>query len=323
MVSVVVPVYNGQKTIEACLKALLNQTLPLSAYEIIVVNDGSTDGTEQLVKQFPVRYFSQDNQGPAKARNFGVENASGDIILFTDSDCVPQRDWIELMTRPLRDGQITAVKGAYRTAQRSLVARFAQVEFEERYELLKKRPYIDFVDSYSAAFRKATFLEAGGFDTSFPKANNEDTEFSYKLNAMGCKMVFVPDAIVYHRHPDSAWKYFKLKFGRGYWRMVVYRRYPDKMMKDSYTPQTLKLQILLAFILCCSLAICLIWPGGATPLSAIALGGFLLSCLPFWKPALGRDFAVGLAAPAFLLLRAFALGLGVAWALWRWRSLRI
>ncbi|MBI4830363.1 MAG: glycosyltransferase [Candidatus Lindowbacteria bacterium] len=268
-----------------------------------------------MVRQFPVRYFCQRNQGPAKARNFGVENAKGDIVIFTDSDCVAERDWIELMTEPLRNGQISGVKGAYRTAQRSLAARFAQVEFEERYELLKKHEHIDFVDSYSAAFRKQVFLKAGGFDTSFPKANNEDTEFSYKLTAMGCKMVFAPDAIVYHRHPDTVWKYFRLKFGRGYWRMVVYRRYPEKMVKDSYTPQSLKLQMLLAFVLCCSLGLFVVFPALAVPASLLSLGAFLGGSLSFWRFAFKRDFVVGMAAPVFLFLRALALGSGVAWAL--------
>jgi len=319
-ISVIVPVYNGEKTIEACLQSLLNQTIPASDYEIVVVNDGSTDLTEEIVRKFPVRYVYQKNQGPAKARNVGVEKASGDIILFTDSDCEAERNWIELMTQPLKDEDISAVKGAYRTRQKGLTARFAQVEFEERYELLKRSKYIDFVDSYAAAFRKSVFLKAGGFDTSFPKANNEDTELSYKLAKMGCKMVFVPDAIVYHRHPDSPWKYFKLKFGRGYWRMVVYRRYPEKMMKDSYTPQSLKLQIGFTAILLGSALAALLLPQVRGLHSFFVAGAFFLSCVPFWSLALTRDLAVGILAPVFLFIRALAIGLGVTWALLKRRS---
>ncbi len=314
MVSVVVPAYNAEKTVEACLRSLLDQTVPSSDYEVLLVDDGSTDRTGALAQQFPIRYFHQENRGPAAARNLGVENARGDIILFTDSDCVAKRDWVESMTRPFENGDIGGVKGAYRTEQKGLVARFAQVEFEERYELLNKHTYIDFVDSYSAAFRTSDFLKAGGFDTSFPRANNEDTELSYKLARMGCRMVFVPEAIVYHRHPDSIWKYFRLKFSRGYWRMVVYRRYPEKMVKDSYTPQSLKLQILLAFLVCCSLPLALFSMKAAIPWFFLTLALFLLGCVPFWKVALLKDPAVGIVAPALLFVRAVALGSGALWA---------
>lgn len=321
MISVVVPVYNAEKTIEACLESLLDQTVPTSDYEIVVVNDGSVDRTEELIRKFPVQYFYQENQGPARARNLGVDKASGDIILFTDSDCVAERDWIELMTGPLENEEISAVKGAYLTRQRSLAAQFAQIEFEERYELLKRHTFIDFVDSYSAAFRKKVFLQAGGFDTSFPKANNEDTDLSYKLATMGCKMMFVPQAIVYHEHPDSFWKYFRLKIGRGYWRMVVYRRFPEKMVNDSYTPQSMKFQILLTFLLCCCLALFLLSGKIATALFMVLSVLFLLTSISFWKLAFSRGLLTGALAPAFLLLRAFALGSGALWGVLRWRSL--
>ena len=129
------------------------------------------------------------------------------------------------------------------------MARFAQVEFEERFDMLKRVGTIDMVDTYSAGFRKEIFLKMGGFDTSFPVANNEDTEFSYRMSKLGYRMVFNPDAIVYHlNHPDTIRKYARLKFWRGYWRMVVYKKFPDKMLKDTYTPQTLKLQILFLFL---------------------------------------------------------------------------
>ena len=77
-----------------------------------------------------------------------------------------------------------------------------------------------------------------GFDESFPVANNEDTDLSYRIAAAGHVMVFNPDAVVSHlRHPDSLRRYIRQKFWRGYWRMIVYRRHPGKMVKDTYTPR--------------------------------------------------------------------------------------
>ncbi len=316
--SVIVPAYNAEKTIADCLRALGCQSLVPADYEVIVVDDGSKDGTAEVVKTFPVRYLHQANRGPATARNHGAREARGGIILFTDSDCVPVADWLAEMAKPFGDPDVVAVKGAYRTNQRSLTARFAQVEFDERFELLKRAASIDMVDTYSAAYRKDVFRQAGGFDESFPVANNEDTELSYKLSRMGRKMVFNPEAVVYHlNHPDSLRRYARLKFWRGYWRMVVYRRYPDKMMKDSYTPQTLKLQILFLFLTAGWLSAMLLWPKGIVYPLAVTLVLYCMSMAPFALLAISRDPVVGMLSPFFLSVRAASLGLGFLWGVLR------
>jgi glycosyltransferase involved in cell wall biosynthesis len=316
--SVIVPAYNAGKTIGVCLGALSRQSVDAADYEVIVVDDGSKDDTAEIVKTFSVRYLHQANRGPAAARNHGAREARGEIILFTDSDCVPSADWIAAMTKPFGDADVVAVKGAYRTNQRSLTARFAQVEFEERFDLLKRAPSIDMVDTYSAAYRADVFRQTGGFDESFPVANNEDTELSYKLSRMGRKMVFKPDAMVTHlNHPATLGRYARLKFWRGYWRMVVYRRYPDKMMKDSYTPQTLKLQILFLFLAGAWLPAMLLWPRDIVYPLAASLFLYVLSMAPFALFAIRRDPAVGMLSPLFLSVRAASLGLGFFWGVLR------
>lgn len=253
-VSVVVPTYNHADILPACLDAILQQDCSCD-YEVIVVDDGSSDSTAAVVSDYAsrdkrVHYLRQINRGPAAARNKGAQTARGEILVFTDDDCIADPTWLREMIRPFDDNhEIVAVKGAYRTRQQSVMALFAQAEFESRYRKLAKLKYIDFVDTYSAAFKRNVFLEMRGFDTSFPKANNEDVEFSYRMDAAGHKMVFNLAAIVYHRHPATLQAYLKTKFGRAYWRMVVYRAFPHKMQSDTYTPQTLKFQILLALIL--------------------------------------------------------------------------
>ncbi|MBI5492867.1 MAG: glycosyltransferase [Deltaproteobacteria bacterium] len=310
-VSVVVPAYRAEKTIERCLTALLGQDYPKGAYEIIVVDDGSPDRTGDIVKKFPVRYLRQSNSGPASARNRGVGEAAGGIILFTDSDCVPETNWMSEMLKPFSDPRVAAVKGAYRTGQRGIVARFSQVEFEERFEMLKKAASIDMVDTYSAGFRKDVFLRMGGFDTSFPAANNEDTELSYRMSKAGLKMVFTPGAIVCHlNHPDSVRRYARLKFSRGFWRMVVYKRFPDKMMKDTYTPRSLKVEILMLFILAGTLPFAAIFPAKGVYLLAAEGAVLLAVMLPLIIFAFRKDPGIGVFMPFLLLLRAGAIGLG-------------
>lgn len=321
--SVIVPAYNSAGTIEHCLKALTQQSINMEACEVIVVDDGSTDRTDDIIKKFPVKYIRQPNRGPAAARNHGAAKAAGEVLLFTDSDCVPDYRWVEEMTRPFADRDIAAVKGAYRTSQKALTARFAQVEFEERFELLKKTERIDMVDTYSAAFRREVFIRAGGFDESFPAANNEDTDLSYKLSAAGHKMVFNPKAIVSHlRHPDTICRYSRQKFWRGYWRMVVYRRFPDKMVKDSYTPQSLKLQVLLLFSAIAFALFTVILPVSVY-LSIFLLVLFMLSALPFASFAFKRDWLIGLASVFFLSVRALSIGCGILYFFYKTRTAKI
>jgi len=313
--SVVVPAYNAADSIASCLNALENQTMPADTYEVIVVDDGSRDRTAEIVKAFSCTYAHQPNRGPAAARNRGAALARGDIILFTDADCIAQENWIEEMVRPFGDTRVTAVKGAYKTKQHSLAARFAQIEFEDRYDLLKRSVSIDMVDTYAAAFNRRVFLDMGGFDENFPVANNEDTDLSYRLATAGHMMLFSPEACVYHTHPDTVIKYLRLKFGRGYWRMIVYRRYPEKAVKDSYTPKAVKIQTLLmalsfpVFLL--SLAFPQLFFG-----VAVLWAGVCLSSVPFALKALQKDFWAGIASPAIIFMRAvvFAAGslLGVA-----------
>lgn len=310
-VSVAVPAYNAEKTINACLAALVGQTYPQGLREIIVVDDGSTDSTPDIVGRYPVKLIRQSNKGPASARNAGAKASTGEIIMFTDSDCVPEPDWIGQMLKPFADPAVCAAKGAYKSNQPQLTARFSQVEFEERFELLKKAGYIDMVDTYSAAFRREVFFGAGGFDESFPAANNEDTDLSYKLSLAGKKMTFNPDAIVYHMgHPACVSRYLKVKFWRGYWRMVVYERYPKKMVKDTYTPQSLKAQVALVYGAIPVFAAGLFIPWFLW-LTAAILGAFIATTVPFAVFAARRDLPVGVLAPFYLVLRALAIGGGV------------
>jgi len=152
--SVIIPTYNGADKIGRCLASLRGQDYPAS-FEVIVVNDGSTDRTLEVLKQFPeVRVLTQANAGPAAARNRGAKEASGDLIVFTDDDCEPLPNWLTEMLKPFVTPEVVGAKGAYRTRQPEILARFVQIEYEDRYMLMGLQPTIDFIDTYSAAFRR-------------------------------------------------------------------------------------------------------------------------------------------------------------------------
>ena len=311
MISIVVPTYNAQDTLGACLAALQDQRAAGDAYEIIVVDDGSTDRSAEIARQHGVRVIQQPNAGPAAARNRGAREAHGSLLLFTDADCEPAPDWIVRMTAPFADPEVTGAKGVYRTRQRQVVPRFVQLEYETRYERMAYQAVIDFVDTYSAAYRRDVFLANGGFDTVFPTASVEDQEFSFRLARKGYRLIFVPQAVVYHRHDRNLGEYWRRKFGIGFWKALLLRWHPGRAIRDSHTPQVLKVQIALAALLVVSIPVALLWsPARWAVLTEVLL--FVLAAAPFCWRAIGQGVVLGALAPSVLLVRALALGSGLA-----------
>lgn len=310
MVSVIIPVYNGEKTIKDCIRSIQNQSYPHEDYEIIVVDDGSADNTAKILEGLNIRFITQQNRGPATARNRGAQIAKGDILLFTDADCVADKRWIDKMVSPFKNPDIVGVKGSYKTLQKELIARFSQAEFEERYRLQKRFEFIDFVDSYSAGFRKDIFFKIGGFNQNFPSADHEDVDLSYRLSKAGYKMVFNPNAIVYHQHPKGLLRYLGMKFWRAFWRMSVYKKYPEKMLKDTYTPHNMKFQILLVYCFFVSL-LGIFFNHYFMYISILTLLLFFCTTIHFSLKIVKDDMILSFFAPLFLFLRASAFSFGI------------
>ena len=310
LISVVIPAHNVAETLDPCLKALESQTLTGGRYEVIVVDDGSTDATAEIARRHEsVVLLCQPHKGAAAARNLGARQARGAIILFTDADCVPSPDWIEAMSAPFADDQVTGVGGVIRTRQRGLVPRFIQLEYDDRYEKIAKHPSIDLISTGTAGFRRDLFLESGGFREDLLGA--EDAELSFRLASGGHKMVFVPQATVYHSHPESLLEYAWRKYTYGYWRLMVYLGHPRKAIVDSRTPQTQKVQIGLLFLLAVAALGAIFWRG-IIWLAGGLLALFLLTALPFWWKSVRRDIVVGAFLPLLLLVGTASVATGLA-----------
>ncbi|MFA4855195.1 MAG: glycosyltransferase family A protein [archaeon] len=312
--SIVVPAFNAEKTIGKCLESLSRQSF--KGYETIVVDDGSRDKTGEIAESFRgTRVLTEKNAGPAVARNNGAKSAKGEIVVFTDSDCIAEPNWLEEMLKPFADKMVAGVQGRYKCRQKELVARLIQLEIEQRYEKMRRQKSIDFIGSYSAAYRKSIFEKLKGFDTSYPMASGEDTDFSFRVHEAGHQMIFNPNAIVYHTHPTSLWKYLKVKYYRAFWRTKVYKRHRGKMVKDSYTSQMVKVQAMLFYLLFPAAVAAIVWPGLAFLLGLNALLLFL-TALPFAVWAFSKDKAVAIVSPFVILLRtamfAFGLAAGIA-----------
>jgi cellulose synthase/poly-beta-1,6-N-acetylglucosamine synthase-like glycosyltransferase len=310
LISVVIPAaHNASQGLRACLETLEHQTTPRERYEIIVVNDGPVDATiETMANRYGATLLSQPQRGAAAARNLGTKHAQGEILLFTDADCVPEANWIEAMMAPLADQEVVGVCGVIHTRQSGLIPRFIQLEYDYRYRNVAKHSRIDFINTGTAGYRKHIFVESGGFREDLLGA--EDTDLSFRLANQGYKMVFAPQAIVYHRHPESVLEYARRKAHYGYWRTIVYQRHPHKAIADSRTPQTQKAQIGLLLLLMAIALGSIFLPGLVWLAGGLALL-FLLISLPYWWWVFGKDLGVGLLAPLLLLVAAASVGAGV------------
>lgn len=306
-VSVIVPAFNAEKTLGACLAALLAQTAPRDSYEVIVVDDGSTDATRAVAESHGVTVLAQPNRGAAAARNLGAQNARGDILLFIDADSAPDARWIEALVAPFADRSIAGASGEKKTRQTNLWARYVQLEYDFKYDRMDAQGTTDFIDSSTAAYRREIFLSNQGFDPTLREA--EDTDLSFRLSERGCAMVLVRDAIVYHTHPESLGAYLRRKYQYAIWRTLIYARYPRKAASDTRTPPSQKLQVALAFALIPLVLGALLWNGLLWGVIALLLL-FLATTLRFAARCWRASRWIGLLAPGALLLSAYAGGAG-------------
>ena len=206
-ISIVIPTYNRKPILEKCLKALEKQQLNddiISNYEIVLVDDGSTDGTlewlQENKKNFPhVCAFSQDHLGPAAARNLGVTKAKGDIIIFIDSDLVVTETFLQCHANAL-------VKGEKKLGSDRLFT-YGAVINTCNFDHPTSEPYkiTDFSAAYFAtgnvAIARKWLEKAGLFDTGFQLYGWEDLELGVRLKELGLTLIKCPEAMGYHWHP--------------------------------------------------------------------------------------------------------------------------
>ena len=305
-ISVVIPVRNGEEVLARCLKSLAHQSLAPKKYEVIVVNDGSADASARVAQEYGAHLFSQPPSGTSTARNRGVKEAEGTVVLFTDADCVPDRHWVETLSRPLLENQAAGAVGRCCSEQSQWVAALIQIELDERYSKMKKHQEIDFLNTGNCGFRKEVLGEKP-FDEDFDWL--EDVELSFRLSRLNHKMYFVPSARVSHPHPQNLFQYLRRKFRYATRAFRIYYRYPKKALSDSRTPLSRRLQLLFLGIAILSGIAAL-----SGSISSLVGAGFLvlssLCSYPVVMSAASRSSRLGLLAPGFILLANMAFILG-------------
>lgn len=206
-ISVVIPTYNRLDRLRRVLAALEQQKYPRDAFEVIIVSDGSTDGTnaflEALLSPIHVRSFVQPNSGPAAARNSGVALAAGDYIVFIDDDVVPEPQLLaEHMQAHRLAGREVAVLGPLLSPQGFQMSPWVgweQKMLMKQYASMLRGDWVPTARQFytgNASLRREHILAAGGFDVSFRRA--EDVELAYRLVDHGVGFVFTMQAAGMH-----------------------------------------------------------------------------------------------------------------------------
>jgi glycosyltransferase involved in cell wall biosynthesis len=238
-VSIIVPVYNGADTIATCLESLLNQNYPAEAYEIIVVENASTDNTTDVVEKYPVRLFHSDKRGPSAARNFGVARSEADIVAFTDADCIADLYWLSELMKPYAAPEIGGVGGAilaYDHGSCDIVERFS-AEYPPFVNFVSgEDEYLPHIFTTNASYRRELFSQVGGFNPNLVTAEDVDASWRFQLQA-GAKVEYAPKAIVYHHHRATrtglARQYRQYGFGEVLLD-TMYGQYPGYPRDRSY-----------------------------------------------------------------------------------------
>jgi glycosyltransferase involved in cell wall biosynthesis len=307
-ISIVIPARNEGRRIAHCLHSLRNQSVAFDQYEVIVVDDGSDDDTTEVAQQNGARVIRQSKKGTSAARNRGIADALGDIVLFTDADCIAAPNWVEQLARPLMNTAIHGTVGRIVTRQAHWLARLIQAELDERYSRMTQHEFIDFINSGNCGFKRSILCD-NRYDESF--AWIEDLELSFRLARSGNRMIFVQDAVVSHEHPQNLWVYLRRKFRYASFASILYRRYPDKILSDSRTPSYLRWQLMLVALAMASVPLaivsikCLLF-------SFLCLAGAAALSYSFCQRVIRKSHALGLLAPLFTLLGNLAFAAGAA-----------
>ncbi len=307
-VSVVIAARDAAPTLPPLLAACRDQEFD-GRLEILVVDDGSTDDTARLAAEGGARVVSQPNAGPAAARNRGWREAGASRILFTDSDCVPRRDWVRRLAAAV-DESTPVAGGSYGIANPgNLLAEVIHAEIMWRHARLPRE--ITFAGSFNLGATRAALESVGGFDEGYRSPSGEDNDLSYRLRDAGHRIRFVPDAIVDHHHPTSLRRYLREQARHGEWRVVLYARHPGRVRGDEYAgPADLlapPLALLSVILLAGSLAAPPLALGALLAAGLVALRHVVLAL----QVAIHAGSPGPLALAAVGTLRAYARGWGL------------
>src|SRR5262245_7677100 len=225
--SVVVCAYNAESTMDACLASL--QRLRYPAHEIVVVDDGSRDRTGEIADGYEgVRVIHQENKGLSAARNVGIAASTGEIVAFTDSDCVADPDWLYYLAATFVSSGLPAVGGPnLPPPEDSFVASCVAASPGGPLRVLLDDEEAEHIPGCNMAFRREVLDEINGFDPIFRSAG-DDVDLCWRLQERGHRIGFSPAAMVWHFRRNTVEAYMGQQRGYGKAEALLYFRHPHR-----------------------------------------------------------------------------------------------
>src|SRR5215468_1182635 len=313
-VSVVMPVHNAETTLEECLTKLGQSTF--EDFEVVVVDDGSTARSPEILSRFPVRVVpSPGRVGPAAARNLGAQVATGKILFFIDSDVMVRPDTLRLLADGFEQADVDGFCGvqAGEMRHRDLVSQYKNLWM--RWTYLRQTGDVPLFYTTAAAIRRDAFLRVGGFDVGYATPNVEDTAFGQKLKRLGIRVRIHPHLEVEHVKRYSLGGLLRTDFMRAVSLTRLKLRHPTDLGENNTSvPSSYMASVPLGGLAVLGLAVGLgmgWWP--ATAVGLLAAGGVFGLNFGFLE-AIRRSegSARALAALPVLWLELLVVGVGTA-----------
>ena len=216
----IIPTFNRWHSLQRTLDSLAAQSFPSHQFEIIVVDDGSTDETRAGQRHYPqVTFIRQGNRGPAAARNIGGAAARGDILVFTDDDCSVPPQWLQSITDLFSATQCDLLGGTTRNVAISYYWSTIHQSITDFWQhVVNRGDHKDvFLTSNNMAIRKTAFDLIGGFDEQYHLPGGEDRDLAMRAVAVDLRAHFAADLIIDHHHQMTFGAFCRqhAKYGRG------------------------------------------------------------------------------------------------------------
>ena len=226
-VSIVICAYNAERTMRQCLESLCRLDYP--NFEVIIVDDGSRDATAQIAADFPeFRLIRQPNKGLSVARNVGLHAALGELIAYTDSDCVVDPHWLTFMVRAMAEGGLDGCGGPnYAPHEDGWVEGCVAASPGAPSHVLISDDRAEHLAGCNMLFRKSALENAGGFDSQFTAAG-DDVDICWRLMDAGSVLGYCPSAFVWHFRRNTVKAYYQQQRGYGKAEAMLYFKYPER-----------------------------------------------------------------------------------------------
>lgn len=232
-VSVVVAFYNSEKTLDQCLGSLAKLDYP--DYEVIVVNDGSTDQSQEIVKRYRFKSIVTNNQGVSAARNAGLHTATGEIVAYIDSDAYADPHWLRYLVATFQESDFVGVGGPNLVpTMDNWVAKCVYRSPGGPTQVMLDDSRAEHLPGCNMAFSKAALDEIGGFDPIFTAAG-DDVDICWRLLARNYRLAYSPSAVVWHHRRPSLRAYWRQQVGYGKAESLLERKHPNKFNPWGHT----------------------------------------------------------------------------------------